>query len=432
MSTSLPDRHPLDTDLLDLIDGTLEPASARAVQQHLATCVLCRIKQQRLADQSPYTFTEVGDVTLPSFEPVTTVTSQPTTARAGELWLTTGDEAAMVLVRKVLDSALGLVVVPVTFDIEVADNGTLVLDAAASPLSVPIAIYDKMLSGIPTEALSDRVEPRQEVDLLAIADGDPGITRGTPMEGLGDPRHEVRQYLSDRLTRLSPLEGDKAEEMPSPPSNAPERDFASFRQELDDLRAEGLHVETTLTLTSCPDTWVGLGQVTRRHQSVGVIGTPAGLISDYDFVAARSFVLRAHLSAIIVCPRDGETVDLFTPDSLYDGYDVPSGTPGRRPFVDTHGLGDSIRKFLGARENWNVPFASASGQVERIDVPELLNEAALEATSGLANGNFRGEKREGWQRAANYGDELAALLRTAADGDFDLSKVAQLGDEDDA
>lgn len=431
MSAPTSDRHPLDTDLLDLVEGALDPSDARSIEQHLEGCVLCRIKRQRLTNQPPMEFTDLRDVVIPSFGAVATVTPLPSTAQAGELWLTDGDEAVMVLVRKVLDSGLGLVVVPVTFDIEVADSGTLVLEAGASPLGVPLAIYDGMLSSLPIEALRSRVVTVQEVDLLRLLDGDPGVTRGSALEGLGDPRHEVRQYVTDRLTRLSPLEDGEDDQYDEVPSPAGGGDFATFRHELNELRSEGLMVDESPTLTSCPDDWAGLGHVLRRHQTVGVIGTPAGLISDSDFVAARSLVLRWHLSALVVCPRDGETVDLYPPEALYDGFDVPSGDPGRRPFVDTHGLGDSIRKFLGEREKWNVPFASETGQVERIDVPELLSEAALKAATDLGTGNFRGEKREGWHRAATRGEQLAALLRTAADGAFDLSKVTDLANEEE-
>lgn len=423
------DRHPLDTDLLDLVDGAIAPSEEVALLQHLEGCVLCRIKTQRLTNQPPITFSELHDLDLPSFETVAAVPSPPSSARPGDLWLTSDDEAVMVLVRKVLDTNLGLVVVPVTLDIEVADNGTLILEREATPLPVPLAIYDGMLSSIPFEALQSRIETNSNINLLSLTEGDPGVTRGAPLEGPGDPRHEVRQYIADRLTRLSPLDDNETPPTTDHATNG--TPFARLNEDLDNLRGGGLNVDEHLPLTGCPDTWEGLGQVRRRHLTIGIIGTPAGLTSDRDFVAARGLVLRTNLSALVVCPADGTTVDLYTPESLYDGYEVPSGTPGRRPFVDTHGLADSIHKFLDARESWNVPFASETGQVERIDVPDLLDEAAQAAVNALANTNFRGPKREGWQRAASRGEALAALLRTAADGTFDPAQVADLVDADD-
>lgn len=211
MSISASSGHPLDTDLMDLVDGNLSPDAVRSVEAHLATCVLCRIKRQRLTNEAPISFVDLHDVEIPTFGRIETVDASPATALPGELWLTHGDEATMLLVRKVLGPPLGLVVVPVTFDTEVADNGTVVLDSDTSPLGVPLAIYDGMLSGLPLNALLCRVVTVREVDLLTLTVGERGVLRGSPLEGPGDPRHEVRQYIADRLTALSPTEEDDAD-----------------------------------------------------------------------------------------------------------------------------------------------------------------------------------------------------------------------------
>ena len=42
--------HPLDTDVFDLIEGSLDAASAQLIEAHLEQCLLCRIKRQRLSD----------------------------------------------------------------------------------------------------------------------------------------------------------------------------------------------------------------------------------------------------------------------------------------------------------------------------------------------------------------------------------------------
>jgi hypothetical protein len=163
---------------------------------------------------------------------------------------------------------------------------------------------------------------------------------------------------------------------------------------------------------------------------VAVIGTPAGLISDSDFVAARSLVLRWHLSALVVCPREGTTVDLYSPENLYDGFALPSGAASRRPFVDTHGLRDSVLKFLGTRDPWNVPSASDTRRIERVNVSELLRQLAGEAASELGTENVRGEKRQGWRAAATRADRLAEVLPEVLEGDFDPAAIVELADED--
>lgn len=435
MSARASDRHPLDTDLLDLVEGALDPAAVEIIEEHLKACVLCRIKRQRLLGAPPIAFTAFSEVEALSLGAIETMDAPVEEAQAGDLWLTVGEESLMVLVRKVLDADLGLVTVPVTFDVEVADRGTLVLDASASPLGVPIAVYDSMLSSLPARMLQSRVVPLRSVDLLHLEAGDPGVTRGPELVGPADPRHEVRQYIADRLTQLAPINDDAAtpddpgQSIDSPTGSAG-MGYQTFRRDLDSLQAEGLTVEPCPALTGCPPDWIALGEIRRRYQVLAVIGTPAGLISDSDFVAARSLVLRWHLSALVVCPHAEITVALYSPENLYDGFALPSGSPSRQPFVDTHGLRDSVLKFLGTRDPWHIPSASDTERVERVDVSELLRQFAEEAVSELRTANVRGEKRQGWRAAATRADRLAEALQDALGGDFDPGKIAGLVGED--
>lgn len=424
------DPHPVDTDLGDLIDGTLDERSSRAVEEHLKGCVLCRIKRQRLADAPPVEFTGLLGARLPDFFPVEMVESPSAAPTPGELWLTEGETGVIVLIRKVVGGDLGTVVVPVIFDVEVADSGTLVLDAETSPLGVPIAIYDRMLSSLPTRVLRSRVVPVRDVDLLNLVAGEHGITRGSQLSGPGDPRHEVRQYVSDRLTVLAPVdEDDDEDDLPTTSHGA---EYAVVRRDLENLREDGLFVDRCPALTLCPSDWIGLGRVTRRYQTIAVIGTPAGLVDDADYVAAARFVARESMSAVAVCPRDGETVDLYPPEGLYQGYVLPGGELNRAPFISGFGLYDSVHKFLGTRETWNVPAASDSGPVESINVAELLGSLILEETEKLATENVRTEKREGWRRVADRGSRLAEVMRHELDGTFEPARLADIAAEERA
>jgi hypothetical protein len=156
---------------------------------------------------APIDLTDIRDLKVPEFGVIEIVDAAGTEARRGELWLTASDDATMVLVRTIRDDDYGVVVVPVTLDVEVADNGALILDTSASPLVVPIAIYDRLPISLPSSALAGRVVPlRSGLDLLSLATGDPGVSRGSPLEGSADPRLEVRQYLSDRLVALDSYE----------------------------------------------------------------------------------------------------------------------------------------------------------------------------------------------------------------------------------
>lgn len=403
--------HPLDADLLDLVEGALTPEAISAVEAHLAACVLCRIKYQRLSGE-PLTDGDLNDVDrahtdlgpidldkagIPRFRPVDSVDASPETAAPGELWLTAGDEAVMVLLRQILDPSLSLVS-PVTFDVEAADDGTVVLDADASPLGLPLAIHDGTTVRLPLDVLHSRVVPARTVDLLTVTVGDPGVRRGGPLDGPADPRHEVRQHLADRLLALSP-------------------GFGPVQDQLEDLRHGGATVEELATPAGCPDGWLGLARILERHLSILVVGTPAGLITESDYVAARGVAVRWHASALVVCaPGDG-TVDLYTPKGLYDAMQVPLGHRAPEPTVSGLDLIDTVRKFLDLHPLWHVPAASETRPVPSVDVSELLDRNGRVATADLADRRVRGtDKRTAYQQAATRSDELAAILQRALAG----------------
>ena len=181
---SHPASHPLDTDLLDFVEDALDDAASRAVETHLASCLLCRIKRQRLTGVAPIEFTDVRDVRVPEFGAIEIEDVPGTAARRGELWLTASDEATMVLVRTVRDNDYGVVVVPVTLDVEVADSGALILDTSASPLAVPIVIYDRLAVSLPSSALSGRVMPlRAGLTYLRWWPANRGFRGGPPWKG---------------------------------------------------------------------------------------------------------------------------------------------------------------------------------------------------------------------------------------------------------
>lgn len=418
--------HPLDADLLDLVEGALTAKAARSVEAHLAGCVLCRIKCQRLMGEPPIDLVDLGEADIPRFHPIDSVDASPAAAVPGELWLTGGDEAVMVLIREILDPSLSLVV-PVTFDVEAADAGTLVLDADASPLALPLVIHDGMPVHLPLDVLRSRVVPARAVDLLAVTVDEPGVRRGSPLEGPADPRHEVRQHIAELLLAVSPTAGEAA-----PSDETIDADgFGLVREQLGDLRRSGSTVERFATPAGCPDGWLGLGQVVERHLSILVIGTPAGLITESDYVAARGVAVRWHASALVVCSPDGGTVDLYTPKGLYDAMQVPLGHRSPEPTVSGLDLIDSVRKFFDLHPLWHVPAASETRPVPSIDVSELLERNSRLAAANLAERGVRGAgKREAYKRAAAQSDELAAVLQRALAGTLvpdDIRAVADGG-----
>lgn len=217
--------HPLDSDLLDFVEGALPAAESLPIDEHLADCILCRIKRQRLANVPPVDLTGARGLALPTFSPIRSEPLDGSEAVRGDLWTTASEDSAIVLIRSVRENDWGIVVVPVILDVEVADSGALVLDEIASPLDTPIAIYERMTISLPLSALAARIVPaRPGIDLWALAAGDPGVTRGSGLQGATDPRVELRQYLADRLVALDPhTAGDATDDHEANDSSAGEQ-----------------------------------------------------------------------------------------------------------------------------------------------------------------------------------------------------------------
>ena len=204
--------HLLDLTLAGLVDGTLDRAHTRAAETHLADCLLCRIKRQRLSKIPPINFTRLQDVIIPEYGHIATQPASGSDAQRGELWLTTGDIAAMVVIRSVREHGWGMVVAPVTFNVEAADRDTLILDETVSPLGVPIAIYPSIMSSLPATALAERIVfVRDSTDLWALEES-AGVSRGTPILSSSDPRLELHQYLADQLAVLDPYDEDDGDD----------------------------------------------------------------------------------------------------------------------------------------------------------------------------------------------------------------------------
>ena len=277
--------HPLDTDLVELLEGTLDPGKAATVEAHLDRCLLCRIKRQRLSGIPPIDSADVGDLELPAFGRIDVEDADGTEAAPGELWLTSADDASMVLVRSIRENNWGVVVVPVILDVEAADSSTLVVDETVSPIETPIAIYERMTISLPTTALATRVIFTRELDLLALSDGDLGITRGSPLEGAGDPRREIRQYLSDRLVALDPFLSEEDDEAKAA-AGASDPDFAYIELYTALTRHLYAHPEVTVdrfSLSStdnlAQETWMPTIYGNRHYHRVPC---PEGCARDHD------------------------------------------------------------------------------------------------------------------------------------------------------
>ena len=406
--TSPGSAHPLDIDLADLVDGFLDDARAQHLEAHLGSCIVCRIKRLRLS-QAPRAGPERGREPFPSpaFEvPRVDDDAVPAT---GELWLAGGDERVLVLV-------LGphgherVLVAPVTLDVESADDQTVVVDAGRSPLGTGMVLHSAQATALPRTTLTGRVAILcSGAELPAVLAGDaPDTTRGPKIDTDADPRLELRGHIADRV---GDLEHDQVR--------------STLIDDLRSLRGTACVVRALDTWPDLVDAdrngWVPLAMVDEVGGVLVVFDTPHVRGDDRDFDVARAVLTRCNASALVVLTRElSDSADVFDASSLNHGIDMPSGahTPPR-PLISGLVAFDAVTKYLDQHSGARAMSLPTRGPLARVDVGELLREAAAAAVNDSVRQGARFKilpKRRGYESLADSPDALGDALGQAFTG----------------
>jgi len=407
--------HPLDVDLADLVDGLLDDAHSAQLDSHLADCLVCRIKHLRLMGAPP----DGRGGTLPAPDFVVPSIDRSAEPAVGDVWLAGGDERVLVLIVRTGDGCA--LVTPVTLDDEAADEEVVIVDAATSPFRTALALYPALAMELPRAALAGRVAT------LVTAAGLPDLlagvaaTRGPVIAGATDPRLQLRQHLADRLGSMEETPVDPAAGFQAPPAR-----FEQVRSELiADLRAlrgaacavRPLDTWDDLVLAA-GNGWVPLATLDEVGVVLVVLDTPHGLVDDRDFDAARSVLTRLNASALVVLSRDlSDTAEVFDSSSLNSGIDMPSGahTPPR-PLISGLAPFDAIAKFLDQHSGARAMSPSTRGPIGRVDVAEVLREAAALAVADAVRQGARFKilpKRRGYESLGAVSELVGEALGAA-------------------
>ena len=421
-------------ELFDYVEGACDAETADRIAAHLAQCLLCRIKRQRLAEAPPMELTDVRTVAAPDFVAIEfgPGEGQP---QPGELWLTNADDAMIVLVKSIRSHADGVVVVPVTLDVEAADEGVVTLDESVSPLAVPLAIYEDLPVSLPTTALAERIQLGAGVDLRSPSDDQVGASRGAPIRSAADPRLEVRQYLVDRLTALDPYDDAEAPAGEDAADDTPPS-VALLREELLLRRGPQCDVQVLPTLptgSTAPHGWAGIARVTDFTVRVIVIETPSGLHEPLDFKAAQQLVARMAASALAVCTPDSEAADVYDAPALFRAFQLPEGTRSSEPIVSGLWLPDAVAKYLDQKRVVLSTIGLSPHHAPRVETAVILtNEivSAIDATVKRAP-RLGADKKDGYLQLPAAGDEVAEVLKRALEPGFDAQWISDAVTGDD-
>lgn len=409
--------HPLDVDLADLVDGVLDAGRAAHVEAHLDECLLCRRKRRRL-EGTPAPAPGGGPLPAPAFDvPAAEAGGEPT---VDDLWLAGADDRVLVLVRGVAGDRI--TAAPVTFDVEAADDETVIVEE--SPFRTAVAVHPALAMEIPRSALTAKV------GVLSPA----GAT-GAPIAGPSDPRLELRQHVADLLGALAEPPAPAAADGPPP---RPEQVRSRLIADLRSMRgracaARSLDAWGDLVLAEQRG-WAPLVTVDEVGVVLVVFDTPHGLEDEVDFDAARSVLTRLNASALVVLTGElSALADVFDAAALHAGIDMPTGAHNPpRPLISGLAAFDAIAKFLDQHSGARAMSAPTRSPVASVDVAEVLREAAAAAVADAARQGARfkiAPKRRGYESLAGAEDAIAAALRTAFEGGSVVAALQELTDQ---
>ena len=458
--------HPTESELADLALGGLDQARSSAIASHLRACVPCRVLADRLGQGLPE---------LPAGEPpggphgaipdaargAVAAADRPRAGPLpGELWRARrppDGPVTLVWVRAL--GPTGAAVVPVSLDTELADEHTLIVPAAASPLGTALAVHVPVEATIDDEHLLDRlgsIDIATEVTSLRDAwlAGKPaqqGVDVGPSIVSPLDERIEYREALADRVAQLASAAGDEASDHdtrdePTPQGTEPEDWWlpAAGSDRADLLMA--LH--RALRNTHAPARVVPRPPAAAASEHLSAVALVAELDA-FVLVAsvegggplqgrvpleAARLALQADQLLNAVClvePVAPFMAVVIDRHDVVEAIETPSGQlrPPRQSRPPAP-VGDAVVKFLDATI---TPFGRLAGTIvagQAIDARELaasVTADAVRSVVGSARGYKVEGKRPGYERVTRHQAAIARLVEAAlADPDVDVAAIMEL------
>lgn len=214
--------HPTDSELVDLVDGTLPLGQIDHIRSHVDNCQACQVRLAR--DTGPIELNVdqflsglPSPQNLPSvakpLQEALTQRSRPE-PRPGQLWhLQRDDTAALGVIYKVTGERA--LVIPAALEAHLADQYTIIIDASHSPLGHALGLWVSLPSLVDRDVLSAHVADLNVVDDIETVHDDfvsgrvpRSIPTGVPTDGPLDPRWRYRRHLNDLFASLSSLPAD--------------------------------------------------------------------------------------------------------------------------------------------------------------------------------------------------------------------------------
>ena len=233
--------HPLDIELLSFALGDIDVAADSDINDHVRTCLLCRIRVARIrhGNATPEPVHSTG-IQYPSVSPevlaVLDSTVERGDAQAGQLWLA-GDAYRIPVWIDDIEDGIAFVYAA-SLDTDAADDTALI--TAVPNLDRSIAVYtsvggtvgiDRLVSYVDDLPIHDDVERLIAATVTGTVADD--LLTGSAITGVSDERLELRQLLADDLAALDPIDdGDESDDHTEAAVSAVRELADHLRQEL--------------------------------------------------------------------------------------------------------------------------------------------------------------------------------------------------------
>ena len=216
---SLSDDDLRNGELLEYALGESDPAATATAEAHLANCLLCRIRLNRIKIDDPRLEPPAFAVSAPplSEEALKLLAANPPARiESDQVWYAQSEHAQlMVWVSHEPPGFDAVMAHPVTTNIDAVGPNALIVDL---PKIGPVAVFSSIIGLVLKSKLVAHLGDLDIAsDLQRIYNGDRSdLETGRPITNPNDERHEFDQFLIDQLADLYPIIENLDEEDDNP------------------------------------------------------------------------------------------------------------------------------------------------------------------------------------------------------------------------